>query len=206
MPSKNNPFTAYKMIVYPDLATALADNRAFGYNEMAKIAGDNTRFKIGDGIRYSSKNPFGFIGSTFAQLPWFTCGKASYNPPTADQKQAINATGNWTAAQMAASNYITSTSAAATNITIDTVANLVAALAAANAGGGTAPGAGSEYEFTVNNLAGASTVTIVLTGSGIAAGTPALTGGASLAVPAGQIGKFKIVLTSGTAGLIYRLF
>ena len=163
MPSKNNPFTAYKMIVYPNLATALADNRAFGYNEMAKIAGDNTRFKIGDGIRYSSKNPFGFIGSTFAQLPWFTCGNASFNPPTADQSLAINATGNWTAAQMAAGNYVTSTSAAATNITLDTVANLIAALAAANAGGGTVPGAKSQYRFTIDNLAGASTVTLVLT-------------------------------------------
>ena len=206
MPSKNNPFTAYKMIVYPDLATALADNRAFGYNEMAKIAGDNTRFKIGDGIRYSSKNPFGFIGSTFAQLPWFTCANTSLNPPTADQILEIDATAALTATQMASYRYIKSLSPAATNITLATVANLVAALAAANAGGGTAPGANSEYDFTVNNLAGASTVTIVLTGSGIAAGTPALTGGASLAVPAGQIGKFKIVLTSGTAGLIYRLF
>lgn len=108
---------------------------------------------------------------------------------------AINATATATAAQVA-TGYITSTSAAATAITLPTAANLLAAL----------PGckAGSSFELLVDNSAGANTVTVTASAS-ITAATAVVTGGATLTVASGAVGIFKIVFTSATVAKIYRL-
>ena len=105
---------------------------------------------------------------------------------------AINSTATATAAQTA-TGYITSTSAAATSITLPT-ATLLAAQLNANAG--------SSFDLVVDNTAGSNTVTMVV-GSGIVAAS-AITGGTTLTVASGAIGVFKIVFSSTTAAKIGR--
>lgn len=106
---------------------------------------------------------------------------------------AINSTATATSAQVA-TGYITSTSAAATSITLPT-ATLLAAQLNANAG--------SSIDLLVDNSAGANTVTVVV-GSGITAQS-VLTGGTTLTVASGKASVFKIVFTSTTSAQIGRI-
>ncbi len=106
---------------------------------------------------------------------------------------AINATATATAAQVAG-GVITSTSAAATTITLPTATLLATYLDASQ---------GSSQELIVDNSAGASVVTVAV-GAGIVA-TSVLTGGTTMTVAAGSVGVFKIVFTSATAGIIGRI-
>lgn len=108
---------------------------------------------------------------------------------------AINSTATATAAQVAG-GYITSTSAAATTITLPTATLLAAQLNAV---------AGDTFDFVLDNTAGASTVTIAV-GSGIVAsdfpGTNTLTRTASATV---GIAVFKITFISTTAAILARI-
>lgn len=109
---------------------------------------------------------------------------------------AVNVTGAVTAAQLAR-GYITSTSAAAVTITLPTATLLATALNA---------GAGDRFQFVVDNSAGANTVTIDLTGTGISVNTPAITGGATLTVSvANAVAIFELVFLSGTTAKILRI-
>jgi len=105
---------------------------------------------------------------------------------------AINATATATAAQTA-TGYITSTSAAATSITLPTATLLATQLGAT---------AGSSFDLIVDNTAGANTVTMVA-GSGMTAQS-AVTGGTTLTVASGHIGVFKFVFSSPTAAVVGR--
>jgi hypothetical protein len=186
--SKNmKEINSSRTIVFATLAAALASNRVFGYQEIAVIKGDNTRFKRGDGERYSGTSPKPFVGNTFSQLPWvYTDGVTSKTPGTT---YAANATATLTAAQLI-NKYITSTSAAATSLTLPTATLLATALGAVK---------GTVFDFTVDNSAGANIVTLIV-GTGItAAGIGALT------IPVGRIGLFKIIFTSTTTALLYRV-
>jgi hypothetical protein len=111
---------------------------------------------------------------------------------------AINATGTATAAQVA-TGYITSTSAAATTITLPTGTLLGAALSATR---------GTVLELYVDNTAGASTVTMAVATNGIlssaAADTPGSFGDLTIASGVTGIGRFTIMFTSATAYVFSR--
>ena len=111
---------------------------------------------------------------------------------------AINATATATAAQVA-TGYITSTSAAATAITLPTGTLLGAALSATR---------GTVLELYVDNTAGASTVTMVVAVNGIlssaAADTPGSFGDLTIAAGATGIARFTIMFTSATAYVFSR--
>ena len=111
---------------------------------------------------------------------------------------AINATATATAAQVA-TGYITSTSAAATTITLPTGTLLGAALGAAR---------GTVLELYVDNTAGASTVTMAVATNGIlssaAADTPGSFGDLTIASGVTGIGRFTIMFSSATAYVFTR--
>jgi hypothetical protein len=113
---------------------------------------------------------------------------------------AINATATATAAQVA-TGYITSTSAAATTITLPTGTLLGAALGAT---------AGTTLDLFVDNTAGANTVTIAVATNGILSAAAAAGSGAGaglLTVPSGVtgIGCFRIMFSSATAYVFSRI-
>jgi hypothetical protein len=110
----------------------------------------------------------------------------------------INASATATAVQLV-TGYITSTSAAATNITLPTVANIVTQL------GGTVS-QGTSFEFTVDNSAGLNTVTLVLS-AGITVPTSAVTGGSTMTVTTvNKVGRFRLTFTSTTTAVLFRIF
>ena len=107
--------------------------------------------------------------------------------------QAINATGTATAAQVVA-GYITSTSAAATTITLPTGTLLGAAVSATQ---------GTVLDLFIDNTAGASTVTVAVATNGILSTAAVDTAGSfgDLTVTAGVTGlaRFTIMFSSATA-------
>lgn len=109
---------------------------------------------------------------------------------------AINATATATAAQVA-SGYITSTSAAAVALTLPSAAAILADLGL---------GAGTVFDFIVDNTAGSNTITVTLPASITVLATPVITGTDTLTVStANGIGVFRLVFTSATAAQIIRL-
>jgi hypothetical protein len=111
---------------------------------------------------------------------------------------AINATATATAAQVA-TGYITSTSAAATTITLPTGTDLGAAISATR---------GTVLDLFVDNTAGANTVTIAVATNGIlstaAADTSGSFGDLTIASGATGIGRFTIMFSSATAYVFTR--
>ena len=111
---------------------------------------------------------------------------------------AINATATATAAQIA-TGYITSTSAAATTITLPTGTDLGAAIGATR---------GTVLDLFVDNTAGANTVTIAVATNGIlstaAADTSGSFGDLTIASGATGIGRFTIMFSSATAYVFTR--
>ncbi len=115
---------------------------------------------------------------------------------------ARNSSITLTAADML-SGYITSTSGAATSLTTPTATALATGLLAAT---GVTAAKGVAFEFSIDNVAGANTVTLVLDAS-IAVTTPVITGTNTLTVlVANGIARFRVVFTSGTTAKIFRLF
>jgi hypothetical protein len=116
-------------------------------------------------------------------------GNLASNPTVA----AINATATATAAQVA-TGYITSTSAAATTITLPTGTLLGAALGATQ---------GTVFDLYVDNTGGASTVTMAVAVNGIlssaAADTPGSFGDLTIAAGATGIARFTLMFASATA-------
>jgi hypothetical protein len=113
---------------------------------------------------------------------------------------AINATATATAAEVA-TGYITSTSAAATTITLPTGTLLGAAISATR---------GTTLDLYVDNTLGANTVTIAVAVNGILSAAAAAGSGAGaglLTVPSGVtgIGCFRIVFASATAYVFSRI-
>jgi hypothetical protein len=111
---------------------------------------------------------------------------------------AINATATATAAQVA-SGYITSTSAAATTITLPTGTLLGAQLNAVQ---------GTSLDLYIDNTAGADVVTIAVATNGILSTAAADTAGSfgDLTVAAGVTGlaRFTIMFSSATAYVFTR--
>ncbi len=113
-------------------------------------------------------------------------------------KAAINATATATAAQVA-TGYITSTSAAATTITLPTGTLLGAELGAE---------AGDVFDLYIDNTAGANTVTIAVAVNGILSTAAADTAGSfgDLTVASGATGlaRFTLMFSSATAYVFTR--
>jgi hypothetical protein len=111
---------------------------------------------------------------------------------------AINATATASAADVA-TGYITSTSAAATTITLPTGTALGAAIGAVR---------GTVLDLYVDNTAGASTVTIAVATNGIlssaAADTPGSFGDLTIASGATGLARFTIMFSSATAYVFTR--
>ena len=111
---------------------------------------------------------------------------------------AINATATATAAQVA-TGYITSTSAAATVITLPTGTLLGAALNAVQ---------GTTFDLLIDNTAGASSVSIVAAVNGIlsTAGVDSAASFGDLTVAAGVtgLGRYTIMFSSATAYVFTR--
>jgi len=106
---------------------------------------------------------------------------------------AINATATATAAQVA-SGYITSTSAAATIITLPTGTALGTAISASR---------GTVLDLFIDNSAGASTVTVAVNTDAVlstaAVDTAASFGDLTVASGATGIGRFTLMFSSATA-------
>jgi hypothetical protein len=115
-----------------------------------------------------------------------------------NSRAAINATATATAAQVA-TGYITSTSAAATTITLPTGTLLGAYLNAQQ---------GDVFDLYVDNTAGASTVTMAVATNGIKSDAANTTAGSfgQLTVASGAtgIGRFTIMFSSATAYVFTR--
>ena len=111
---------------------------------------------------------------------------------------AINATATATAAEVA-TGYITSTSAAATTITLPTGTDLGTAIGATR---------GTTLDLYVDNTAGSSTVTIAVATNGIlstaATDTAGSFGDLTIASGATGIGRFTIMFSSATAYVFTR--
>jgi hypothetical protein len=111
---------------------------------------------------------------------------------------AINATGTASAAQVA-DGYITSTSAAATTITMPTGTALGAALGASQ---------GTVLDLYVDNTAGANTVTMAVNTNAILSSAAADTAGSfgDLTIAAGATGlaRYTIMFSSPTAYVFTR--
>lgn len=114
-------------------------------------------------------------------------------------KSTANATATLTAAQVA-TGYITSTSAAATTLTLPTGTLLGAALAASK---------GTQFDLYIDNTGGANTVTMAVATNGILSAAAAAGSSANfglLTVPSGVTGlaRFTLVFTSATAYVFSR--
>jgi hypothetical protein len=135
--------------------------------------------------------------------------KTTFNGPVSSQNgfisghqvgtaNAINATATATAAQVA-TGYITSTSAAATTITLPTGTLLGAQLGAVQ---------GTVLDLFIDNTAGADVVTVAVATNGIlssaAADTAASFGDLTIAAGATGLGCFRIMFSSPTAYVFTR--
>lgn len=138
----------------------------------------------GTGNFKTSTGPSVFLGSTNVYSNAVNFGHTPV---------AINSTGTATAAQVA-SGYITSTSAAATTITLPTGTLLGTQLVATQ---------GTTFDLFIDNTAGANTVTIAVAVNGIlsAAGVANAASQGLLTVPSGVTGQacFRLMFSSATA-------
>lgn len=119
------------------------------------------------------------------------------NASTVQNRQgtAINATATATPAQLGG-GLITSTSAAAVALTLPTATDFANFIGAAR---------GTSFDFIVDNISGANTVTVTVNTGITAIAGPVITGGATLTVASGTLGQFRLIFTSGTAAKIARL-
>lgn len=153
-------------------------------------------YDVGATFRLTTATPDGtlYVNEGTATSALF----ASLDSNTPASSAAINSTGTATAAQVATGR-ITSTSAAATTITLPTGTLLGTALGAK---------AGTTFDLYVDNTAGANTVTMAVAVNGIksdAANTTAASFG-QLTVASGVtgIGRFTLMFSSATAYVFTR--
>lgn len=163
------------------------------YSEVVRMDGLNTNKNVNIGINGATPNLWvaGNIsvgGSMNGNMPMV-------HGPLA----AINATATATATQVS-TGYITSTSAAATTITLPTGTLLGAALGATQ---------GTIFNLYIDNTAGANTVTIAVAVNGILSAAAVAGAGAGfglLTVPSGVTGiaQFTLMFSSATAYVFSR--
>lgn len=116
-----------------------------------------------------------------------------------DTPVAVNVTATLTAAQVL-TGYITSTSAAAVTMTLPTGTLLGAALGAAQ---------GTIFDLTIDNTAGANTVTVAVAVNGILSAAAVANAGSQglLTIPSGVTGQacFRLMFSSATAYTFTRI-
>lgn len=131
----------------------------------------------------------GFVGAVTGDVTGNIAGTGTITHTAT----AAPATATLTAAQVA-TGYISSTSAAATSLTLPTGTLLGAALGAVQ---------GTVFDLYIDNTAGASTITMVVAVNGILSALAAAEVGGSglLTVPAGVTGqaRFTLMFSSATA-------
>lgn len=148
-----------------------------------------------NGVRLNANEPLVVASAaTFSGVVTSTAANGTLNAPLVNHTPvAINATATATAAQVA-TGYITSTSAAATTITLPTGTLLGAALGATQ---------GTVHELYIDNTAGANTVTIAVATNGIksdaAVTTAASFGQLTVANGVTGQGRFTLMFSSPTA-------
>lgn len=134
----------------------------------------------------------GFVGAVTGNVTGNVTGSIAVGVVT-HTPVAINASATASAAQTA-SGYITSTSAAATTITLPTGTLLGAALGATR---------GTVHELYIDNTAGANTVTVAVAVNGVLSAAAAAVGASFglLTVPSGVTGvaRFTLMFSSATA-------
>lgn len=164
------------------------------------ILAENTLNEIRYAGGYFSGLPISTT-STFASTGLATLGGIkSTGPILVDitTTAAINSTATATAAQVA-TGYITSTSGAATTITLPTGTLLGAQLGATQ---------GTIFDLFIDNTAGANTVTIAVATNGILSDAATTTAGSfgQLTVASGAtgIGRFTLMFSSATAYVFTR--
>lgn len=179
-------------VTVTDIGAATNVDRSFGIS--APTDGE-VGYAVGSEFHVSTGVPGGTVfynegSSTSCSFRPVSTGGASRPGGSA----AINSTGTATAAQVA-TGYITSTSVGATTITLPTGTLLGTALGAT---------AGTVFNLTVDNTAGASTVTIAVAVNGVLSDA-AVTAGAiafgDLTIASGVtgIGRFTLMFSSPTA-------
>lgn len=168
----------------------LAGEQIYCYGTLANLPVGAANFAIGCQYRATDTGQlFSNTGTTISSFFSPMNGGLDMHPT----KAAINSTGTATATQVA-TGYITSTSGAATTITLPTGTLLGAALNATQ---------GTTFDLYVDNTAGANTVTMAVAVNGIksdAANTTAASFG-QLTVASGVtgLGRFTIMFSSATA-------
>lgn len=173
----------------------LAGEQIYCYGTAASLPVGAANFAIGCQYRATDTGQMYInTGSTTACLFTPQMSGATIHP----NKAAINSTATATAAQVA-TGYITSTSGAATTITLPTGTLLGAALGATQ---------GTTFDLYVDNTAGANTVTMAVAVNGIksdAANTTAASFG-QLTVASGVtgVGRFTLMFSSATAYVFTR--
>ena len=165
------------------------------YVQVVRMDGLNTNKNVNIGVAAGGSTATLSVGSGGISTTGALVSGASTQNHT---PVAINATATATAAQVA-TGYITSTSAAATTITLPTGTLLGAALGAVQ---------GSVFDLYIDNTAGANTVTVAVATNGIksdAANTTAASFG-QLTVASGVtgIGRFTLMFSSSTAYVFTR--
>lgn len=160
-------------------------------NFLLEGPGGVSQVKLGGAL--NTNKPANFGGAvTFNGKVSSTVANGTLNAPIINSTPvAINATATATAAQVA-SGYITSTSAAATTITLPTGTLLGAALGAVQ---------GTVFDLWIDNTAGANTVTIAVAVNGIinALATAVSASFGLLTVPSGVTGQARFTLTFSSA-------
>ena len=165
------------------------------YMQVVRLDGLNTNKNVNIGIAAGGSTATLSVGTGGINTTGALVSGASTQNHT---PVAINATATATAAQVA-TGYITSTSAAATTITLPTGTLLGAALGAVQ---------GSVFDLYIDNTAGANTVTVAVATNGIksdAANTTAASFG-QLTVASGVtgVGRFTLMFSSSTAYVFTR--
>lgn len=148
-----------------------------------------------NGVRLNANEPLVVASTaTFTGTVLQTGANGTQNAPiTKSTPVAANATATLTAAQVA-TGYITSTSAAATTLTLPTGTLLGAALGAVQ---------GTTFQLYIDNTAGANTVTMAVATNGIKSDAANTTAGSfgQLTVASGVTGlaEFTLMFSSATA-------
>lgn len=178
-----------RLIIFDTLADAMASSRVLRAGEFGMVKNDPSSIRVGCGTDLSSETPP-------AASTAFSYSKSAKLSPAIQAALAgtLNATGTLTAALLL-KRYITSTSAAAVTGTLDTAANIGTAIGAVQ---------GTEFDFEIDNSAGASVFTVAVATGITIPGTVVITGSNTLAVAIGAFAKFKLIFKDATHAYLYR--
>ena len=169
-------------------------NTAIGNNSDVLTGTLSNATAIGNGAIVNTSNTIQ-LGNTSVTAITTSGNFINLNPTLV----AINTSATATAANIV-SGYITSSTAAAVTITLPTAAQIATSI------GGTVS-QGTSFEFSVENTGTTNAVTLAV-GTGISVQmTPIITGSNNLIITAANnIGRFRLVFTSGMYAMLFRIY